>query len=490
MSRRNIRRRSSWQWPAIAAASVLVASSCGARLSPAQIRAASGNGVQAGGQSTAGDGTTGDTTTGDPSAGGGATSGGGQTGGATAGGGAVAGGATATTVAGGVAAAACKPDTSATDVGLTGNQITFGNISTVGGPVPGIFKGARDGVNAFFAYQNARGGVCGRKLTLAFQDDGFDESQNGQAYSNLIPKVLGFVGSFSTTDTEGSRILSQNGAVPDASYALSQPHFALTNNFSIQPLKPNAWRLGPMTYFKNKFGIDQVGKIAYFTENVQSAVDAGTGEKNAAKSLGYTIVYDQKTEPTDTDFNAYVKNMHDRGAQTVFMAGDAGQMAQIASTMKANDVKMNLANWGANAYDPAFVKQSGGPGGGSEGAIIDMQNAMFYGEDSAQNPEVKLFVEWVKKVGGKTDLFAAYGWASARLMVQALQTAGPKPTRANVLNALKGIHKFDANGLFPPADPAGKIPPTCYVIVNVKGGAFVRDPVNPTGFKCDPGGYL
>jgi len=465
---------------------MLIGSACRSRLNDREIKAAAGGGTaQGSGGGNAGTGdqsATGDTTgagaTG-TGTGGQAGTAGGATGGATGTGGA---GATGTESA----AAKCKPDNSSFEVGETGAEIKFGNVSTVGGPVPGIFKGARDGTNAFFSYINARGGVCGRKLSLIFQDDGFDASQNQAAYQNLISKVFGFVGSFSTTDDDGSAVLGQNPGVPDASFALGLKHFNLPNNFSIQPFKAHAWRFGPLTYFKNKYGLDKVGKYTIITEHVQSAQDAADGEKRAADSLGYTKVYDVLTEPTDTDFSPLVTNMKNRGTQSVFMAGDAGQMAQIAAAMKAQNFSVPLANWGANAYDPAFTKQSQG---GAEGAILDMQNSMFYGEDAGANPEVKLFDDWVKRVGGKPDLFAAYGWASARLMVDALTTAGPKPTRASVMSALKNIHKFNANGLFPDADPAGKIPPTCYVIVNVKGGQFVRDPVNPSGYKCDPGGY-
>jgi ABC-type branched-subunit amino acid transport system substrate-binding protein len=465
---------------AIAAVVVLIGSACGARLTKEQIAGAEGGtkvrSVAAG--DVSGDGTTETTASGGTATGGGAGGGGGAPGVTSRGTGAV---------GSGPAAEACRPDNSGTfDPGLSATAIHFGNVSTVGGPVPGIFKGARDGANAFFQYQNALGGVCGRKLSLDFQDDGLDASQNQQAYQNLIPKVFGFVGSFSVVDEGGSQVLGQNGSVPDAAYALSQAHFNLANNFSVQPLKPKAWRLGPLQYFKDKFGPSVITKVAYFTEDAQSAKDAAEGEKMAAGRLGYQFVYERVTEPTETDFGADVNNMKSKGVQAVFMAGEAGQMARIAATMKQQSFTIPLANWGANAYDPAFVSQSQG---GAEGAIIDMQNSMFYGEDAASNPEVKLFDDWVKRVGGKPDLFAAYAWASARLMVRAVQQAGPKPTRAAVLNALKGIHQFDANGLFPMADPAGKVPPTCYVIITVKGGKFVRDAVNPSGYKCDPGGY-
>jgi branched-chain amino acid transport system substrate-binding protein len=224
--------------------------------------------------------------------------------------------------------------------------------------------------------------------------------------------------------------------------------------------------------------------MAYFTEDVQSAKDAASGEKAAAQSLGYQFVYDVVTEPTDSDFNAHVQNMKSKGVQGIFMAGDAGQMARIAAAMKSQNFTVPLANWGPNAYDKQFITNSNG---GAEGALLTLQTALYAGEDSI--PEVQLFTSWLKRVGGKPDFFAAMGWASARLMVQALQVAG-KPDRAAVLGGLKNIHSFDSNGLLAKADPAGKGPPTCYLFVDVKGGKFVRNPMTPSGYQCTPTGYF
>ena len=54
---------------------------------------------------------------------------------------------------------------------MTADKITLANVSLLTGPVPGLFKGAKDGTQAFFDYQNSLGGVCGRKLVLDPRDD-------------------------------------------------------------------------------------------------------------------------------------------------------------------------------------------------------------------------------------------------------------------------------------------------------------------------------
>src|SRR5581483_8449376 len=133
----------------------------------------------------------------------------------------------------------------ATDVGVTPSTITLGNVSLLTGPVPGLFKGAVVGTQAFFNYQNSLGGVCGRKLQLDPRDDQFDANQNKAQYQDIIAKDFGFVGSFSVVDDGGAQVLSQHPDVPDVSQALSRNHVAVANNFSIAPIVPG-WRLGSL----------------------------------------------------------------------------------------------------------------------------------------------------------------------------------------------------------------------------------------------------
>jgi ABC-type branched-subunit amino acid transport system substrate-binding protein len=123
---------------------------------------------------------------------------------------------------------------------------------------------------------------------------------------------------------------------------------------------------------------------------------------------------------------------------------------------------------------------------------MDQQYAMFLGEDAAAVPEVKLFVDWMKKThpDQALDLFAAYSWASARLFVQALEAAGQNPTRADLIKALDNIHDFDSNGMVAKADPGNHAPPECWMLVTLKDGKYERTLPSGSGFDCTNTGYF
>jgi ABC-type branched-subunit amino acid transport system substrate-binding protein len=203
--------------------------------------------------------------------------------------------------------------------------------------------------------------------------------------------------------------------------------------------------------------------------------------------VGYKFVYHRTIEPTEANFSSDVVNMQSSGVKGIFFAGETGVFVRMAKAMKQQNFAVPFANWGANAYDPAFVTSDAAPA--TNGAILDQQLAMYAGEDNL--PEVQLFLKWLKQVapGQHPDIFAAYGWQSARLFTQALAAAGPKPTRASVTAELKKIDNFDGNGMLAPSGPASKRPPNCFMIIKVEGGKFIRsDP--PSGFICDRGGYF
>ncbi|HMC53304.1 MAG TPA: ABC transporter substrate-binding protein, partial [Acidimicrobiales bacterium] len=276
--------------------------------------------------------------------------------------------------------------------------------------------------------------------------------------------------------------------VPDVHNALALDAQKEPNNFSSQPIRQGS-ALGPIDYFKSK-APDAITSAASLIGDVQSAKDAWIGERAAMVHEGYQFTYERIYEPTETDFTADIVQMRAKGVKLlILIAADVKSIARIESKAAEQNFHPEITALGASAYDPLLIPLAGARA--LEGAYLYLPTAMYLGEDRGSNQEVDLFLTWLKKThpNANPDLFTAYGWGSARLFVQALQAAGQanggKATRAGVIAALKNVHKFDSNGLMAVADPAAKAPPTCYVIVRVQGGKFVRVDDPPGAFRCD-----
>ena len=182
--------------------------------------------------------------------------------------------------------------------------------------------------------------------------------------------------------------------------------------------------------------------------------------------------------------------MRAAGVKMVYIVGLAvPQLADLAQQMAQQGFKPEIFSSNGVAYDSSYIPAAGA---GANGTYTDQQSSLYLGQDAKSTPAVALFDKWMKKVapGAHIDTYALFGWASAQLFTQALKAAGPNPTRAGLITQLNKITTFNASGLTATANPAQKVPPTCWVLIKVQNGNWTRTGPSPkSGFVCKPGGY-
>jgi len=410
--------------------------------------------------------------------------------------------ATVISVALATAAAGCSSSSTPTAKGKTANTtteatsvscptpqscFTVGNVSTLGGPVPGLFKGALVGTNAYLTYIDSTGGVDGKPVKLLFGDDAFSCAQNEAETRSLVGQVMAFVGSFSLFDNCGGKVVAEHPSLPDVSVSLSSYTNGLPNDFSVDPLVSGA-DAGPLKWFKKHFpaAIKHVGVLV---AEIPSAEFQWTGTKQAMAELGYHVSYYATFGPLDTNFTSQVIAMQHAGVQAVDLSFmDGATASRVVAAMFQQGFKPPLIYSTGIVYSPSFVAQAGGPAA-ADGIYLAQNQALYLGQDAKAVPAVSDFLHWVGVVapGFSPDLYTVFGWASAELFVDALKRAGPKPTEQSLTAALKSITSFDADGLIAPADPPAKSPPTCWLLAKIENGNFVRYHMPPTGFRCGSG---
>jgi ABC-type branched-subunit amino acid transport system substrate-binding protein len=460
-------RRRTWRKVALWSVLLVAVAACGARVSDDQRLAALGNGTASGGSGGTGSGTSG-----------------GHGAGLGAGEGDGSGGGTSTTVAnqGGPSTTAFSGDNGgATDIGITGDTITVGNVATLSGPVPGLFQGAVIGTQAWVAYQNSIGGIAGRKIKLEIRDDQFDTGQNRAATIDLMSKVFAFVGSFSLYDDAAVKQMEEAG-MPDLQIPLTTGLQESPINISVNPVKRGT-STGPWNGLKAKFP-DAIEHVGGLYGDVPAAKDSFLNNQYVAEQLGYKFIYVRGFQPTETDFTADVVRMRQAGVKFFFTNGDVKSVARMAKAMAGQGFKPDAFVVFGPAYDATFIPLAGEA---AEGVINLNTQAMYLGEDAPHIPEIALMNQWLQKVkpGYKPDLFAAYGWGHGRLFAKAMEAVGPKPTRPTLMAALRKINEWDGYGLFAPAGPATKRPAVCWIFVRVANGKFERWDSPPPKFRCD-----
>ena len=391
---------------------------------------------------------------------------------------------TPSTTAGGTAAI---PKSAFSDrTGLTATTVRIGNVSTLLG---GLFKGAQVGTQAYAAYVNSQGGVNGRKLVVDLGNDNYAGAPNRQLTQQDIGDDFAMVGSFSLQDSYGGAVLARNPQVPNVTVNLDSATAALPNSFSPDPT-PDGWQLGPIAYYQRKFP-DLVHDTGALIADQPSAETKWTAEKAAMEHLGYRVVYDPDFDISTTNFDQYVVQMRNAGVKILFLEQMPYNYA--GAVFKALDLEgfHPVVVLGGSTYSDQLVASAGGAPA-IDGSYFEQGEALYLGEDAASLPAVRTFQTWVQRVspGFAPDLYTLFGWLSTELFTQALRAAGPDPTRGSVLQALRNITSFSGGYLTGTANPAKKIPSSCYIIGRVEGGRIQRldDPPidGPThGYRCD-----
>jgi ABC-type branched-subunit amino acid transport system substrate-binding protein len=364
-------------------------------------------------------------------------------------------------------------------------------VSTLSG---GLFKGALVGTQAYADYVNSRGGIDGRSISVDSYDDAFTGALNKQYTAEAADRDFALVGGFSLEDSFGGTVLAANADVPNVTNPLDHATAFLPNTVGPQ-VSNGGWGTGGLAYFRQKYPTASRA-VADLIANQPSAIASWQIEKGAMEHVGLNVVYAQQYAITQSDFNANVIAMRNAGVKMLFI--DQMPENYAASVFRALDQQNfhPVVILGTSAYSEALVRDSGGAAA-VDGSYITLNSALFLGEDASALPAVSTFLTWVHKAapGFMPDLFTLYGWTSAELFAQALNSAGPHPTRGSLLRELHRVTSFNADGLIVTSNPSTRFGSNCFLLARVENGRFERlgdPPISGStgGYICAGGVYL
>ena len=376
----------------------------------------------------------------------------------------------------------------ATDTGMTANSLVLGNVSSTTGPVSGLFEGAIQGAQAFAAYANSLGGLCGHTVRIQFADDGTNCQNNQNSTEELGGKVFAFVGSFSLYDGCGAKYLAAHNQVPDLHVALAPEAETPRNHYDIETGELG-YATGMFAYYAKKYG-DKVKNVGTLYPNVGGAVPKQQAIRHAAEHEGWQFIYSRAADATESDWTGdFVKMCQQKHIQIFFApAENAAYAAKMVNDESQAGCPKTLINIIPIAYDQAFV-QDVGNNQTIEGLQGYNEYSLFFNADEgARIPELKLFQGWFARTypGKPLNLYALFAWASGRLFQQAFEKAGAHVNRASLLSELAKITSYNANGIIAPVDPTAKHGGVkCYILWQFHNGQFQRIDDPATGYRCD-----
>jgi ABC-type branched-subunit amino acid transport system substrate-binding protein len=368
--------------------------------------------------------------------------------------------------------------------------IKIGLITTLSGPLAPVFKGVNSDFLARIAWQNAQGGVNGRKLVGYALDDGGTPQGNLAAVESLVlSKHVIAVDEESPFDSGSFQFLHTHG-IPVVGIP-TDPHFGTkpyTNMFgdwgSTDPSTPVYTTVGEI--FK-KLGATSVAAAAF--DNPASAHGAADASKSAA-AVGLKAPYVNTSIPVGSNaplstIALAIKNSHADGLYPE-MGGTPGgalitALKQAGSGVKYVDLVGNYAGIIGTPSQSVFA-----------GSVFNV-----YWLPSQYNTAVTRQVTSVlKKYGAlKGQPFYAFdiiGWLGANLAITGLENAGSNPTPASLIAGLQKVSNYNAGGLLPAkvnfsaasfghGSSADLSANGCVYSVQLKGSQWV--PFTPSGTK-------
>jgi branched-chain amino acid transport system substrate-binding protein len=468
-------RSTAWSLGCLAASGLLVLTACGTRLSNARIDAAArpiittGVGVQAGngtgagsGQganngSAAGVGSTplpgstggatlapGGLTTGGAAAGTGAASGGAGTHGSGTGGGKGTGGGTGTGGGSGLGAASAG---AACTRSLT--PVVLGQNGAFSGIVGQSTANLRTGLSVWAKWVNANGGVQCHPVQLYQEDDGSDPSKASANVNDLAANkhAVAILGVDDPIAIAANISAAEQNKVPIIGGDLSSPDW--NNNPLVFPVGGSSMQVYSGSFIKvaalnhlTKFG------VVYCVEASICTLIGQQFKSLVARANG-SVVYDQSTSITQSDYTAECQNAKNAGVQLLFVAADGSTAQRLINSCKSINYQPKLVTPGIAGGATAIAD----PNLKAAGYYIGTNEIPYAATGTAA---LNLFHNAFKQYSGTdaSDQSAMKGWVAGMMFKAAIDNLGAAArqgpiTTAMVLQGLRSLRSQSLGGLVP-----------------------------------------
>lgn len=329
-------------------------------------------------------------------------------------------------------------------------QILIGQTVGVTGAVAATVKESSIGAMLYIDAVNAKGGVGGEKIEIITLDDKFDPKLSAANARQLIVerRVAALFMTRGTPHTEGIIPLLEQYGVPliGPSTGAMVLHTPVKRQvFNVRaPYQREAERA--MAHLTAQ-GMTRIAVVHVDDSFGADGLEGAQKGLAAAKLQAAAIAKFDRSKP---DFSAIVPLLVKAEAQAILFIGSGTAVVDGIKAAKAAGIGAQILTLSNNASG-GFVKLLGDQ---ARGVIVSqvMPQTFSYAivKEATQ----------LAKARDIADLSPAMleGFASAKVLVEALRRTNGKPTREHIQSALEGMRQFDLGGLdisYSPADHTG-----------------------------------
>ena len=327
-------------------------------------------------------------------------------------------------------------------------QLRIGQPSGFSGSVAAGVKENTEGATLYFDAVNARGGINGQKVELVSVDDKFDAKLTVELARQLITKerVLALFLNRGTPHAQALLPLLAQYQVPlvgpsTGAMALHAPVHPWVFNVRATYQHEAAAAIEHLAHMGVK-------RVALLQTDDAFGADAAAGAQQGFAKMRLTPLLLEKFPREKPDFAPLAAKVAKSDAQAVLIIGSAGNTASAVAALRGAGSGAKMMTLSNNASQ-GFIKLLGEH---ARGMIVTQ---VFPNERSINYPLIKEARELAKAKGlaGVTPAMLE-GFTAAKVLVEGLRRAGPKPTGASLRDALEGLKDFNLGGLAISYSPA------------------------------------
>lgn len=328
---------------------------------------------------------------------------------------------------------------------LAQDTLTIGQVAPLSGVLASSGKQMVLGGKVYFDAVNDRGGVHGAKIRTLVLDDGYKVDETVRLTQELVakPEVLalfGFAGSANVGKLLEDKILANAGIALVAPYTGGE---LLRKPFNPWIFHVRAGYADEAEHMVKQLNTQGIARIALLYQNDAFGKSGLAGVESALQRRGQKLVAQASYERNTTDVDAAVKQIRAAQPQAVIMVAVNKPAAAFAKQYRETGGGGQLFN--ISVVDPAELVKLGGI---ENVRGLGISQVVPYPYQRSL-PVVREFHEALKKYAPDAEVnytnFEEY--LGAKVLVEALRRAGPKPTRAKVISALESLSNYDLGGV-------------------------------------------
>ena len=310
---------------------------------------------------------------------------------------------------------------------------------------------------------NAAGGVDGTPVEIVYEDSKNDPKEAIAIARKFAdnPKILGVLGDFSSTVSMAAAEVYAKAGVPQLSQTASHPDYTKISKWQFRNITTQAYEGPFVADWMRGTGAKTVAIIAIQND---WGISAAENFETAFKAKGGKVTATEYFNPGTRDFRSILTKIGRSKPDAIYLCMFYEEGASALQQAKQLNVKSAMFST-SSLYSPKLIELGGD-------AVDGLRMAStFVPENPAKN--VQTFVsEYKSNYGDAPNMFAAQAYDAVGIMLDALKTAGPKATRADLRDALAKTDDYPGVTGKTSFDPETREPQKELAKMEVKSGKF------------------